>query len=204
MSPLFYEDSLGAKLVEKANAAMDAARTRPADPEVDLAIADEPFVEDPVALHRAELAARGIDPQQDYERVTADWVVALGPSKLSGLIDSAGFTSRMVVAPLETADIPYAWNPYPPEEMPGYRYGYGAVDRPFTLLVPPERVEEAISLLDLKVGSASVFGLPASPEHGEESRRRRRLGLWLMFGVFIGFDLILVVLWAVLSRLGII
>ena len=89
MSPLFYEDSLGAKLVEKATAAMDAAREQGAHTEtVELATSDEALVEDPRALAEAELAARGVDPQRAYEQVTSDWVSVGGPSKLSGLIDS--------------------------------------------------------------------------------------------------------------------
>jgi hypothetical protein len=205
MSPLFYEDSLGAKLVEKANAAMDAAREQTAHPEsVELSTSDTVLVEDPEALAQAELAVRRVDPEGDYEEITEDWVAVMGPSKLSGLIDNAGFSSRLVTAPLDSADIPYAWDPYPPEEMPGYRVGYGAVDRPFTLFVPPSYAGEARGLLTAGVGSATVFGLPATVERGAESSKRRRRGLWVFFWLFVGFDLVILAVVAILTQLGII
>ncbi len=142
MSPLFYEDSLGEKLAEKARAAMDAARD-----------CDEELVDDPDALARAEAEVARVDPQDDYEHVTADWVAVLDPSKLSGLMDVAGFNGWLLTAPLEAAGVPHCWDPYPPEDMPGFRVGYGAVDRPFTLLVPADRLAEAQSLLRAELGA---------------------------------------------------
>ena len=190
MSPLFYEDSLGAKLAAKADAAMNAARD-----------ADNKLVDDPEALARAEAEVSGVDPNDDYEQVTEDWVVAFGPSKLSGLIDSAGFTARLLTGPLETADIPHVWDPYPPEEMPSFRVGYGAVDRPFSLLVPADRLDEARELLTGVVGSAAQFGMPASPGRTPEVRAKRRRWYWIFFWVFIGFDLLLPVSYALAQLL---
>lgn len=182
MSPLFYEDSLGAKLAEKADAAMNAAHE-----------AENEFVEDPEALARAEAEVCDVDPEDDYKQVTADWVVAFGPSKLSGLIDSAGFTARLLTGPLETADIPHVWDPYPPEEMPSFRVGYGAVDRPFSLLVPADRLDEARELITGTVGSAAQFGMVASPGRTPQAAAKRRHWSWFFFWVFIGFDLLLFV-----------
>ena len=107
-----------------------------------------------------------------------------------------------MTAPLQAAGIPFVWDPYPPEEMPSYRYGYGAVDRPFDLLVPANRLDEARALLGDGVGSASVIGLPAALPHGELADRRRRRGIWVFFIVFIGVDLCLVAVFWVLNLLG--
>jgi len=180
MSPLFYEDSLGAKLAEKVGAAMNAAHD-----------AENEYVDDPAALARAEAEVASVDPEDDYKRVTADWVTAFGPSKLSGMIDSAGFTGRLLTAPLETADIPHVWDPYPPEEMPAFRVGYGSVDRPFSLMVPADRADEARELLTGTVGSAAQFGAPAGLDRTPEVVATRRRWSWIFFWVFIGFDIVL-------------
>jgi len=198
MSPIFYEDSLGAKLAEKAQAAMDRARDRAEYSPDDLAL-----IEDPAALAAAEAATRGVDPGDAYGQVTEEWVAVMGPSKLSGIVDNAGFTARLVTAPLEAAGIPSVWDPYPPEEMPSYRYGYGAVDRPFTLLVPASQAAEATQLLDTHVGSASPIGLPAEHERSLEARNKRARGIWLFFWIFIGIDLLVLVVGSILSLLGI-
>lgn len=203
MSPLFYEDSLGAKLAEKARAAMDAARESAAHPEaVELATSDEALVEDPEALAAAELATRGIDPQDDYDLVEPDWVAVVGPKKLSGILENAGFSGRLLTAPLEAAGIPCVWDPYPPEEMPGFRVAYGAVDRPFSLLIPANRVAEANALLSTHAGSefepSPTAGLVRSPEVAAKRRR----GVWVLFWVFIGLDLVAALIYALAAALG--
>jgi hypothetical protein len=198
MSPIFYEDSLGAKLAEKAHAAMDNARDYAEQ------TTDADLIDDPEALAAAEAAARGVDPDDVYEQVTDEWVAVLGPSKLSGLVDNAGFAAKLVTTPLEAAGIPCAWDPYPPEEMPSYRYGYGAVDRPFTLLVPASRAAEAAELLGTQTGSASPFGLPIEHERSADSEKKRRSGLWLFFLVFIGFDLLVFAIVRILALFGVI
>ena len=97
-------------------------------------IAENEFVDDPAgACPRRGRGCRRRSRRTTTNSVTADWVTVFGPSKLSGMIDSAGFTGQLLTAPLETADIPHVWDPYPPEEMPAFRVGYGAVDRPFSL-----------------------------------------------------------------------
>lgn len=193
MSPLFYEDSLGAKLAEKASAAMDVVRN-----------AENECIEDPEALAQAESEVMGIDPEDDYDNVDADWVAVFGPSKLSGMMDNAGFTARLITAPLETADIPHVWDPYPPEEMPSFRVGYGAVDRPFTLLVPADRLEEARELLRGTVGSAVQFGAPAGLDRIPAVDSTRRRGSWIFFWVFIGFDIALFIVFSLLKILHVI
>jgi len=193
MSPIFYEDSLGAKLAEKIGDALSAPGS-----------ADDEFVDDPVALAQAEAAARAVDPTTDYDQVTEDWVTVFGPSKLSGMMDSAGFNARLTTAPLDAEGIPYVWDPYPPEEMPSYRVGYGAVDRPFSLLVPSSREHAARLLLHTEVGSPGLVGTPARPERSDESLRTRRRWIALFFLVFIGFDIVIAAVMFVLAKLGII
>ena len=189
MSPIFYEDSLGEKLAEKAKTAMAAAREADAErgrnPEtVALATGDDGLVDDPEALAAAERRVRGIDPEEVYEQFGEDWVVILGPSKVSGITDEAGFTSRQLTGPLDDAGIPFAWDPYPPEEMPTYRPGYGAVDRPFTWLVPPSRAEEARTLLDPNFKNAGMYGVLARQPRGEDWRSRSRVLLWPLLILF--------------------
>ena len=189
MSPLFWEDSLGAKLSEKMKTRTDAVREL-----------ESAYIDDPEELERAEEAVHDAGEQgaDRYERVTSDWVPAVGPIKISGLMDAAGPNGCLLSAPLEANCIPFAWDPYPPEEMPSYRYGYGAIDRPFKILVPPERLAEARKLLGGLSGSASFIGLPVDIPRTPDSKRKRRMSAWILVLVFFGVDLIV---WAVVSVL---
>jgi len=190
---LFYEDSLGAKIAEKASAAMDAAHD-----------AETEFVDDPEALARAEAEVAGVNPEDAYRQVTAEWVTVFGPSKLSGLIDSAGFTGRLLTSPLEAADIPHVWDPYPPEEMPAFRIGYGAVDRPFSLMVPADRADEARELLTATVGSAFSCGMPAGLERTPEVVATRRRGSWIILWVFIGLQAVAFLIYQLAKMLNLV
>ena len=129
-------------------------------------------------------------------------MAVLGPSKLSGLMDVAGLTSHVLTGVLEAAGIPFAWDPYPPEEMPSFRAGYGAVDRLFSLLVPAEHLEEARALLNTPPGSASVIGLPIELPRSEASKRTRRKGFLILFVVFIGLDVVFALVYGILHTLG--
>ena len=51
-------------------------------------------------------------------------------------------------APLEAAGIPFAWDPYPPDQRPSGLPGAGSYDQPFTLLVPLGSYEEARVLVE--------------------------------------------------------
>ena len=98
-------------------------------------------------------------------------------------------------APLDAQGIPYIWEPYPPERMPGYRYAYGSVDRPFTLLVPKSLKSEAASVLRVTPGSASVIGSPAPFPHSEESQTFRWYWLFTLLAVVFGADLVSMLFW---------
>ncbi len=106
-----------------------------------------PIVEDEALLEAAERAVAGIDPQDAYEQATEEWAELMGKRHLSGLFGDAGFTAALVTAPLASAGIPFAWDPYPPESMPAMRAGYGIFDRPFTLLVAESRLAEAREIM---------------------------------------------------------
>ena len=173
-APLFYEDSLGEKMVE----AWDA-----------LGSADDELLEDPEALERAQRVVNGEDPEAVYTQVGADWVPVFGPSKLSGLLDVAGPNGCVVTMPLAANDIEYAWDPYPPEEMPGPCIpGNHGADRPFTLFVAPENVSRALDLITAIPGSDLPAGLASTHELQPEARAARQTLAWTLFAVFIGVD----------------
>jgi hypothetical protein len=130
--PMFYEDSLGAKMADAWNR---------------LGSADDELIEDPEALETAQREGDQIDPEVPAEPDVPDWVPVFGPARLSGLMRIAGATAFELTAALDSAEIPHAWDPYPPEEMPAFRPYYGAIDRPFTLLVPRDRFEVARAAL---------------------------------------------------------
>jgi hypothetical protein len=177
-APLFWEDSLGEKLAEKAG-----------DAWASLASADDELVDDPAALAEALREVNAEDPEAIYAQVEADWVPVFGPSKLSGLLDVAGPSACVVTMPLAANDIEFAWQPYPPEEMPGACMPSShAVDRPFTLFVAPENVARAHDLLTAIPGSAVHSGLTSTHELAPEARAARRTLAWTLFVVFLGVD----------------
>lgn len=167
MTPLFYEDSLGAKVAE----AFDG-----------LPSADDELVDDPNVLDAAQAAVNGQDPQAVYQRVGSDWVAVFGPSKLSGILDAAGWTASMVTMPLDSEGIEYAWDPYPPGDMSGAASPTDHVaDRPFTLLVPPADAQLASSLITASPGASTNVGGPATYERtGDISKRTNTLALILV------------------------
>lgn len=124
-----------------------------------------PLIDDPERLAAAERAVAGIQAADAYGTSDEEWVPLTGPRHLSGVFADAGFTAALVTAPLKSAGIPHAWDPYPPEQMPGYRVGYGAVDRPFTLLVPKSRLAEARRVMGLdRLAPPQQQGLPIAPD----------------------------------------
>ncbi|NTU70388.1 MAG: hypothetical protein HGB10_00980 [Coriobacteriia bacterium] len=197
MSPIFYEDSLGEKLARKATEAMDAAHEENLDE-----------IEDLGELERAEAAVRGVDPQADYEALSEDRVVVFGPTKLSGILDVAGFNARLIAMPLDSEGIAYAWDPYPPEEMPGTATPvYHAVDRPFSLLVNAEDEDRARALLTANAGSSGLAGFVAEPQRTPEAAATRRRFSATTFMLLYGLGLIVAILgalWAGLQALGVI
>lgn len=172
MTPLFYEDSLGAKVAERL---------------VHLPSADDELVEDPAALEAAQEAVNAEDPYAIYGKVDPDWVPVFGPSKLSGMIDIAGKNACLITMPLDAEGIAYAWDPYPPEEMPGATSHLRAVDRPFTLLVAPEDAERARELLAVsQPGSQRPVGVTASHPLTADATSARRELAWTLLVIFIG------------------
>lgn len=138
--PLFYEGSLGAKLAEKWN---------------QLGSADDELIDDPAALETAQHAAdnvgrkepRRADVSESHVADTSNWVAVFDSIRLSGMTSIAGTGAFAITSALDAAGISYAWDPYPPEEMPAFRPAYGAIDRTFTLLVPPDQAAEARTAL---------------------------------------------------------
>ncbi len=192
MSPIFYEDSLGAKLAEKAAQATDRAR------EAELA-----YIDDPEALERAEQEVHNLDVTPDYSAVGDDWVVVFGPSKVSSVIDVAGPTAMLIAMPLDAEGIAYCWDPYPPQDMPGAATpAEHAADRPFSILVAPENAERARELLaGTREGSTGVTGVAATHERTPEALRARRVlsgsSLVLLYGAIAVAMVISIVLWLV-------
>ncbi len=119
------------------------------EPDPDFLEDGTPVVADPVALERATAEAGGMQLHGEFHDVGEEWVELVERRRLSGLFGEAGFTAALVTAPLQAAGIPFRWDPYSPEHMPGFRVGYGAIDRPFSLLVPKSRLEEARVLMNM-------------------------------------------------------
>lgn len=190
MTPMFYEVSLGAKVAEQWGR---------------LGSADDELLDDPGALEAAQRAANAEDPEAVYAEMTEDWVPVFGPSKLSGIIDVAGFNASFVTMPLAAEGISYAWSPYPPEEMPGAAYpNEHLLDRPFTLLVARPDAQHARELISEDVGSRTLLGIPSTHQREPAAAKRRRVGAWVLFLVFVGVDLIAFLgygLYALLRRL---
>lgn len=148
-----------------------AAEARHEDSMTALSAGDEPVMPhyEPEFLDDGRLVIENPDELEAAERAVSrarrnhfdsgrEWVPVTEPRHLSGLFGEAGFTAAMVAAPLDAEDIPYLWDPYSPEDMPSYRYGYGVIDRTFTLMVPSDRVEEARRVLGIRDAA------PGSPE----------------------------------------
>lgn len=184
--PLFYEDSLGAKLAEKWNG---------------LGSADDELIEDREALAAAEAEVARVDPLADCPDI-AEWAAVYGPLKLSDLVSFAGMTALSITAPLDAAEIPTRWDPYPPSEMPSFRVELGVIDRPFTLLVPLDRRSEALELLQPAPHPAASAGDDALDSAAVDGNRfwtvvwnnRRKVFLGV-FTVWFGIPLALALLY---------
>ncbi len=162
-----------------------------------------PLIDDPVALDEAQRGADKVDAMTDYERADGSWVAVMHPVRMSGIITAAGSGSFAYAAALQAAGVPYAWDPYPPEEMPGFRPAIGAFDRPFTMLVPADRRSEARAALrdagliiesdDTQSDPSGRPGVPAGAQKGGArtpvTGDGRRVFVWVLL-VFIAFDLL--------------
>jgi hypothetical protein len=135
--PVFYEDSLGAKLAEKWNAFWSAGGS-----------ADDELIDYPAALEAAQAEANGLPPKTSCDKVTSDWVSVFGPIHFTATAEAAGFGPSLVTMPLDAEGIGYVWDPYPPESIPAGTRPYGEFSpRPFTLLVAPREVRRARELI---------------------------------------------------------
>jgi hypothetical protein len=192
MSPLFYEDSLGAKLSEMMTEAADRAHE-----------AEMELIDDPEALERAENAVHDLDTTPDYGIVADDWVTVFGPSKVSGILDVAGPAAMLITMPLDAEGIAYCWDPYPPADMPGAATpAEHGVDMPFSLLVAPMDERRARDLLaDSRAGSRLVAGVPATHDLTPEAKVNRRMlsttSLVLLYGVGIAVTVLSFVFWLI-------
>ena len=181
MTPLFYEDSLGARLAEKAHDAIERVGS-----------ADDELIDDPAALEAAQAEVNTEDPYREYAAAGSDWVVVLGPTKLSGLLDVAGANACVITMPLDAEGIPYVWDPYPPEEMPGATNPYRVADRPFSLLVAPQNAAAARSLLAaVRPGASLPAGMPATHALTPQAASSRRELAWTLLVIFFGTDLLI-------------
>lgn len=161
-----------------------------------------PVIADPAALRQAQAAVNATEPEASYDDVD-DWIELVGPRRLSGIYANAGFSAAMVTAPLQAADIPYRWDPYPPESMPSFRPAYGAFDRSFSLLVPASRRREAEEAMGGVIAavphvdaqaSAGTGGLDArAAVPGEEEPAYRSVPAWATWAV-LGLMLVMWVL----------
>lgn len=157
-------------------------------------VGDSDLLDDPAALSAAECEVAQPATQaflDDYP----EWVCVFGPAKISGFYDQPASMGYVFAAPLAAADIPFRWEPYEPDLMPSYRAGDGAVDRPFSILVPVEfetDAREALDSLGVESTAWSSFGLPLHAERTEDATRlnypaRLAIAAYLVFANLFTF-----------------
>ena len=116
-------------------------------------------VSDPAALEAAEQAA--MCAEDSFDRMAIGEWVPLVSRRFNTL--AAGPESFSLVAPLEAADIPFVWDPFPPEASPaGLR---DAQTRPFTVMVPAAIFEDA----DAALSQAGTAGSATQLANGDAS-----------------------------------
>ena len=170
-APLFYEDSLGEKLAERATAAWESAGS-----------ADDELIDDPAALEAAQAAANAVDPDADNPVAGPDWVALYGPERLGGTQAEAEQNAAILTMPLDAEGVQYAWDPFPPQGM----YVTRGVSRPFTLLVPPGEADHARVLLRMNQGApASPGGPPTAPRSTQQTLERQPISGFLLAFIFV-------------------
>jgi hypothetical protein len=129
--PVFYEDSLGERIARGLTEGSSA---------------DDELMEDRAAFEAAQAAVNG---RSAAVQPTLDWVAVAGPIVFSMGTEFPGVIAAQITMPLDAAEIEYAWDPYPPAEMPLALEPTGVLaSRKFTLLVPPKDANVAVALLD--------------------------------------------------------
>jgi riboflavin kinase / FMN adenylyltransferase len=100
-------------------------------------LSEEAYISDPAALEAAEEAVMHA-PSSFDDMAVGEW---LPVASRQFTVLAAAPEAFALVAPLEAENIPYAWDPFPPQDSPAALRG--AMTRDFTLLVPAELLEQA-------------------------------------------------------------
>jgi len=103
-----------------------------------------PVVEDPSTLEAAERAVADLQPPDAYAAFDESWIEVLGPVSLVNV--TARLRSFEITSPLSAEDIPFAWDPLPPEELTTVRPELVSAQR-FHLYVPQEHAARARELV---------------------------------------------------------
>jgi riboflavin kinase/FMN adenylyltransferase len=109
---------------------------------------DARLVDDPLALEAAERAVADM-PDTDmaaYAHYDRSWVAVFGPIRLASLFTDGGASAALLTGPLTAAEIPFVWDPFPPSHAQTSRPDFNWL-REFTLLVAPDRADDARALL---------------------------------------------------------
>lgn len=166
-APLFYEDSLGEKLV-------DAINSMPS--------ADDELIDDPAALEAAQAAANAVDPDVENTVAGPDWVALYGPERLGGTQTEAEQNAAILTMPLDAEGIQYAWDPFPPQGM----YVTRGVSRPFTLLVAPSDADRARVLLRMNQSAPASLKPPQTAARAvQRSLERQAVSGFLLAFIFV-------------------
>ncbi len=110
-----------------------------------------PVVDDPLALEVAEQAAAAAPLASAHRGPSEGWVTVFGPARISSLLSDGGVTGAVIAGPLAAANIPFAWDPFPPELAQTARPDFNWMRR-FSLLVAPEYADEARAVLKAYLG----------------------------------------------------
>ena len=146
-------------------------------------------VEDPALLAEAERRVRSLDPMASNAGAVSDWALIMHPARVGGFLINPGANAFNITSCLDAANIAYAWDPYPPQLMPMYRPGNGAVDRPFALWVNLSDHEDASALLGelgITTSAWSAFSAPVTPDRTPEAEHYRFVRVFWMTVVVYG------------------
>jgi len=137
-------DSLKAAIAEDLQRVIELV---PADAGVaDIPAEDDEYIDDPEALAAAERRVASLVEADPYADFDDTWVDVSGPIRLASLVSDGGAAAFSFTTPLQMAEIPFAWDPMPPEHVAQARPDF-SWQRTFRLFVPPEYAEEARMLL---------------------------------------------------------
>lgn len=144
--PVFYEDSLGDWMARGLTEGSSA---------------DDELIEDRAAFEAAQAA---VNDRPDEQPKAADWEVVAGPIVFSVGTEFPGVLAAQITMPLDDAEIAYAWDPYPPAEMPLALEPTGQLaSHKFMLLTSPEDANVARALLEDSPAGPVPPAAPAPP-----------------------------------------